>query len=145
MFLSMRPLARFPFNELRNELDRVFDAFGSRELNGFGGRPMPALNIWEDGENLYAEAEVPGLRMEDLEILVMGNELTLKGRTQAGNGEGRVYHRQERLAGEFSRTLTLPVEIDADKVEATLRDGILTIRLPKAAAAKARKITVKSV
>lgn len=103
---------------------------------------FPALNIWEDASHLYAEAEVPGLSMENIEVLVEGNELTLKGRRGACNDENCTYHRRERGAGEFSRTVQLPVQIDADKVEAKLAEGVLTITLPKAEAAKARKIKV---
>jgi HSP20 family protein len=123
--------------DLGNLFDNVFDGAVNRT------RAFPALNIWEDGDTLVAEAEVPGLTMEDVEVYVVGNELTITGKrsTQTENPE---FHRRERNTGEFTRTLTLPVEIDAQKVEATLRNGILTVKLPKAEAAKPRKIAVKS-
>ena len=106
--------------------------------------PFPALNIWEDGDKLVAEAEVPGLKLEDIELLAIGTELTIKGRRLEIDEPNMSLHRQERGVGEFSRTITLPVEIDSSKVEATLRDGVLTIVLPKAEPARARKIPVKS-
>jgi HSP20 family protein len=73
----------------------------------------------------------------------MGDELTIKGHRKPMAGEKLTYHRQERGTGEFTRLLTLPVEIDADTVEAVLQDGVLTITLPKEEAAKPRQIEVK--
>lgn len=105
---------------------------------------FPALSLWEDSESLYAEAEVPGLRMEDLEIFVVGNELTVKGRRPPLEEKNVTYHRQERGTGEFARVLTLPMEVNAERVEATLRNGVLTVLMPKAEQARARKIAVKS-
>jgi len=140
----------YPVNRLRGEMDRLFDEF-SREFPGFSrvtglhGRGFPSLNVWEDEHNLRVEAEVPGMKMEDLEVTVMGNELTIKG--QRGNGEPRdvTYHRRERGVGAFSRTLRLLVDVNADKVEAGLADGVLTVTLPKAEAAKPRKIEVRGL
>jgi len=141
----MNALATFPFPpvvQLRRELNRLFDGvMGSEDLNT---RPFPALNLWEDGENLYAEAEVPGLALSDLEILVQGNELTIKGERKPFAQEPAMYHRQERGTGQFARFVTLPSEIDAEKVDAALTNGVLTIRLPKSARAKARRITVRA-
>jgi len=142
----MFALQRFPFTpalELRREMDRLLNTFLPEMFEPTGGA-YPALNVWEDGERLVAEAEVPGLTLSDLEILVRGNELTIQGSRKATNGEDAVYHRRERGTGEFVRHLTLPTEIDADKVEATLKDGVLTIVLPKSEQARARRITVKS-
>ena len=113
--------------------------FGSaREARGW-----PAVNLMEDGERLVAEAEAPGLTMEDLEILVVGDELTLKGHRRPMSDREVTFHRRERGTGEFARVITLPMAVDADKVEAVLKEGVLTITLPKAEAAKPRKITVK--
>lgn len=128
---------------LRDEMDRLFSGFA--ENVDFAASPgFPALNVWESEGSLHAEAEVPGLRMEDLEILVVGNELILKGtrRPLEESGE-RTFHRRERGQGAFSRVLRVPVEIDAGKVSATLKDGILSLDLPKAETAKPRKIEVK--
>ena len=145
MLLARRRIPTAPFNELRREMDRLFESFqGEPGHWPLRGRAFPALNVWEDGECLYAEAEVPGMKMDDLEVFVIGNELTIKGRRQVEAGEKFTFHRQERRAGQFTRVLTLPVEVNADKVEATLRDGVLSIVMPKAAAALARKIKVKT-
>jgi HSP20 family protein len=135
-----------PLGELRRELDRAFndvlggwDGLSLRRAPGF-----PAINLWEDGEALYAEAEVPGVGMDSLEILAVGNELTLKGQRRAMADENFTFHRRERGVGEFTRVITLPAEVDTEKVEATLRDGVLSIVMPKSQAARARKIQVKA-
>ena len=153
--MSSRWLVRTgqPMRQLRSELDRVFnDVFGDSMSNrsnlgrGFGSEPsFPAVNVWEDEEGLYAEAEVPGLRMEDLEILVKGNELTVKGERKNGEQEGVTYHRRERGVGPFCSVVRLPVDVHVDGVEAQLDGGVLTITLPKAPSARPRKIEVKAV
>lgn len=133
-----------PFNGLRWDLDRLWDAFTPFTETPFeSATPFPALNVWEEGKHFVAEAELPGLSLEDIELNVVGNELHLKGRRQPPE-EKWTYHRRERGAGAFSRVLTLPVDIDADKVEATLKHGVLTITLPKAPEALARKIAIKT-
>lgn len=137
---------------LREEMDNLFENFLGQGWNPFGAlspvsglvRGYPPLNVWEDEQNLYAEAEVPGLRMEDLEVYVVGNELTVKGERKAGEGGQETFHRRERGIGSFQRTVPLPMPIDAEKVEASLRDGVLTITMPKAQEAKPRKIEVKA-
>ena len=133
-----------PLSELRREMESVLDRFPTGLDRGLWPhtRVFPAMNVWEDGECFYAEAEIPGVSMKDLEIYASGNELTIKGQRKVLNGEDLTYHRQERGAGEFARMITLPADVNADKVEATLNNGVLTIVLPKAEAAKMRKITV---
>ncbi len=132
------------FHELQREVDRVLDTIGVSTPRTALARAFPALNIWDEGDALLAEAELPGLKSEDLEILAQGNTLTLKGTRRSADADNSVYHRRERETGEFSRAISLPVDIDAEHVEATLRDGILTLRLPKAEAAKPRKVTVNT-
>ncbi|GJQ26800.1 MAG: molecular chaperone Hsp20 [Phycisphaerae bacterium] len=127
---------------VRREMSELLDnVFNGREARA---RTFPALNIWEEGDHLFAEAELPGLGMEDIELFVVGSELTIKGQRKPMVEENANYHRRERGVGEFCRTVTLPVEIDADKVEATLKNGVLTVKLPKAEAARPRKISVRS-
>ena len=137
-----------PLTRLRTEMDSLLDSFlgDSARLDPFGllrGRAFPALNIWEDERNLYAEAELPGVDIEAVDLRVVGNELTIKGQRKGNEGEKVSYHRHERGAGEFVRTVVLPVDVDAGKVEATMVDGVLTVTLPKSEAAKARRIQVK--
>lgn len=141
---------RVPVAHLRDEMDRlVNDFFGPQAASAparwaWAAPSFPALNVWDDGEALYAEAEVPGLKGEDLDISVVGADLTIRGRRGGEQREGVAYHRQERGTGEFNRVLRLPEEVDADKVEATLTDGVLLVKLPKAESAKPKKIKVST-
>jgi len=139
----------FPVHRLRGEFDRLLrDMFGEFELPSalsvFEGRTFPALNVWEDDKNVFAEAELPGLNMDDMEVLVIGNELTIKGERKIEEREGVSEHRRERVFGQFSRVVRLPVDIDAEHVTATLRNGILTVTMPKSQSVLPRKIAVKA-
>ena len=130
--------------EMGRLFNDVFEQFPAVDPFGVcGRRTFPALNVWEDDQSLYAEAEIPGLRMDEVEVSVQGDELTIKGERKDTEREGATYHRRERGAGSFSRVLHLPIEVDAEKVQAALRDGVLTVTLPKAQAALPRKIEVK--
>jgi HSP20 family protein len=139
-----------PVNRLRQEMDRVVNevfAPMANEVNSWfqPGTSGPRLNVWEENDTFYAEAEVPGLRHEDLDVSVVGKQLTIKGRREAAQeNKDAVFHRRERTVGEFVRAVTLPADVDADKVSATLAGGVLTVTLPKAEAAKPRKISVQS-
>lgn len=104
----------------------------------------PAVNAWEDEVNFMLEAELPGVTSDDLEIHVSaGNQLTIKGARREVISDG-AWHRRERGHGEFVRMLTLPVAVDAENVEAELKDGVLKITLHKEAAFQPRKIEVKA-
>ena len=130
------------FAQLQNEMNRLFDRWGD------GRRPQPEfppMNISEVDDALVVEAELPGLDMKDLEIYVTGtDQLTLKGERKEKLPEKGLQHRQERGMGKFARVLTLPVPVDANRVEARLENGILTLKLPKHESAKPRKINVKA-
>jgi len=138
---------RQPIFQLRNDLDRmltgVFGPWAEGVLPGTG-RGQPAVNMWEASDAVLVELEVPGLKADHFEISVVGNQLTLTVDRPELNQEGVTYHRRERPVGSFTRVLRLPVEVDANRVEAELRDGVLTITLPKAESAKPRKIVVTS-
>jgi HSP20 family protein len=144
-------LRGYPVSRLRGEVDRAFNhVFGTFPLRrDLGvrtvvmGRSFPMMNVWDAGETLFAEAEVPGLRMGDIEILIRGSELTIQGERKEVDRKGVTYHRRERGAGSFCSRVELPVEIDVDKVEATLENGVLTLVMPKASSALPRKIEVK--
>ncbi len=137
-----------PFYQLRDEMDRlVGDFFGPVAGNvtqrvAAATRSFPAINVWEDGENLFAEAEVPGMKSEDIDVSVVGSDLTIRGHRGEAQREGVAFHRQERGVGEFNRVLRLPVEVDSNKVEASLKDGVLMIKMPKAESARPKKIKV---
>lgn len=146
--IMQRPNGTHPVMRLRSEVDRLcggfFEAFSPAELfSPFVCHAFPAVNVWEDDRTLFAEAELPGVRMDDIEVYVVGDELTIKGERKGGPDENVTHRRRERTVGSFSRVLRLPAEVDVNKVHATLRDGLLTITLPKAKAAMPLKIQVK--
>ena len=105
--------------------------------------PYPALIAWEDAQTLTVEAEVPGLKLKDLELTVHADELVIRGERKNDHPEGATLLRHERGAGAFRRSVRLPYAVDVAKIEATLKEGVLTITLPKAAELKPRKIDVK--
>ena len=139
-----------PFGDVRGEMNRLHDEmnrlFGRR---GDGARPLsaatfPPLNLWEDEENLYVEAELPGFDLHDLEMFVTGaNQLSVKGERSQPQLRDGTWHRQERRYGSFSRLMDLPGAVDSEKVTAELKNGVLTITLPKKEEAKPRRIEVK--
>ncbi len=137
-----------PLRRFRCDFDELFANFfdelpGMGTLREFTGRTFPAMNISEDDTNIYAEIELPGLKMEDIEVSVLGDQLAVKGTIQSEQHESVDFHRRERRYGSFSRVVQLPVEIDADKVKAELRNGVLTVTMPRAASVCPRKIEVK--
>ncbi|WP_145352277.1 Hsp20/alpha crystallin family protein [Roseimaritima multifibrata] len=135
-----------PWNELtrlNREMDRMFGRGGNRRSSLAGVGSFPALNMWEDEANLYAEAELPGFAIDDLEIYVVDNQLTIKGERRPPELEGGVWQRQERGYGNFSRVIELPIEIRAEGVSAELKNGVLHVTLPKTEAVKPRRIEVK--
>lgn len=146
---SVRHSGFDPFAEFRELFDRQLGGLVSQNLPGLanrmlGARAFPAMNVWDEGDHLVVEAEVPGLAEDALDISVVGDELTIKGERKPETEEGVSYHRHERGTGSFVRVLRLTAEVSADGVTATLRDGVLRIQLPKAEAAKPRKINVQA-
>jgi len=115
------------------------DWFGSRTS---GSGAFPLVNVFNDGEDFVLVAELPGVKKEDLDIQVRGDTLRIQGKKAISYDEGASVHRRERSTGQFDRTLTLPAEVDATKVAAEYRDGVLTLRLPRAESAKPRTVTI---
>jgi len=105
-----------------------------------GGGSYPPLNVFRQGDDIVVIAEVPGVRKSDLQIEVKGRTIRIAGTKSVSYGEQSSVHRRERLAGRFDRAITLPVEVDADKVKAECRDGILALYLPRAEHDKPRAI-----
>ena len=143
---SDRPYYRNPWAEFE-KMRREMDFLTNRVM---GGRPTrqeanvyPALLISEDEHAIYVEAEVAGVRPEDVDISVEGETLTIKGERKPSTPEEKVsYHRREVEYGSFNRAVTLPTRINTEKVSARAEDGILYITLPKAEEVKPKKITV---
>jgi HSP20 family protein len=129
--------------DLRDEVDRLFEApiaelaRSSQILSGW----TPALDLYEDRDNLYVRIELPGMRKEDLELSLHDGSLSISGerKNEERFSEAEVY-RAERFFGRFQRTVTLPTAVAADKVKAQYTDGILTVTLPKTEEAKPKHI-----
>lgn len=136
-----------PFRELvnlRDEMDRFFNTFFNRQLEDTEGFWAPVIDIEEDNEYFIVKAELPGIKKEDIKISVRGNLLSITGgRKQESEIKNKTFHRFERSYGKFMRKITLPSEVNADKVQAKYKDGILTITLPKPESMKPKEITVE--
>ena len=130
---------------LRQEMNRTFNSlFTSGAAFPVTG-VFPPANITEDNDNMYVRAELPGVEVKDLDISIEENKLTIRGERKIAPASKEVnYHRREREAGVFRRTIALPVRIAVDKVTAECKDGILKIILPKAEEAKLKKIEIRS-
>ena len=130
---------------LQEELEQWLHRAGMNDPRRFAHGDYPPLNLWEDDNNLYVEAELPELELSDLEIFVNGdNQLSIEGERNQPERENGVWHRRERGHGRFSRMGELPQYVDSDKVTAELKHGVLTITLPKRKEAKARRVEVKA-
>ncbi len=130
---------------LRGQMDRLFGRFSVGNGRRLATGEFPPINLWEDEDTFFVEAELPGMELEDLEIYVnAGNQLSLKGQRKPPVLEHGTWHRQERGFGKFSRLFDLPSEVNADEVKAEFKDGVLTITLPKSEAVKPRRIAVKA-
>ncbi len=144
-----RPTLANPFADLdsrRREILRFWDAIvgdPADEVTHAG--VFPPMNVTQDDNHIFVRAEVPGLRATDLSITAVRNRISISGRREIPQEHERVsYHREERADGTFNRTIALPNEIDAERVDARYADGILTLKMAKVAEAKPRQITVKT-
>jgi HSP20 family protein len=136
--------ARAEMNRLHEEMNRLFGRYGNGVSRELSPTAYPPLNVWEDENNLFVEAELPGFNLDDLEMYVTGeNQLSIKGQRQQPELENGAWHRRERGYGSFSRLLELPGAVDSEKVSAEFKHGVLTITLPKKEEAKPRRIEVK--
>jgi len=124
-----------PLVSLRKEVDSLFDDFGS---GFFGGNKEVSVrsNVSETDKEFCVTAELPGMTEEDVDVSVTGDRIIIKGEKKSEKEErseekGREFHRIERSSGMFQRVMTLPFAIDADQVEAVVKDGVLTVTIPK--------------
>ncbi len=149
--MEMRELVpwtrRGELSRLRNEVDNLFDRFLDWRPFGQtteGGMWNPALDISESPKQVVVKAELPGMDPKDIDISLHDNVLTLKGeRKQEKQEKEENYHRVERSYGSFMRSFRLPAEVQPDKVDATYKDGVLTVKLNKTAKSAAKKIEIK--
>lgn len=136
-----------PFRDmlnLRADMDKVFSSFFGGFIEEREGFWAPVIDIEEDRDSIIVEAEIPGMKKEDIKVAVHGNILSITGeRKQEGETKNKTFHRIERAYGKFSRTITLPADVDADKVKASYKDGILKIKLSKPETGKLKQIDVE--
>jgi HSP20 family protein len=128
---------------LRREMNRLFAEWPTQARLGTAAG-YPAMNVWTDEDSAVVTAELPGVVLEDIDISVEDDTLTLRGNRQPEEVENATYHRRERRYGSFLRTFRLPFRVDAGKVEATFAKGVLSMVLPRAEEDKPKKITVKA-
>jgi HSP20 family protein len=134
------------WSNLRDELNSFFELpfwsnFGRADQLFTGW--SPALDLYQSNDNVVAVVELPGMRKEDIEISLRDGSLTISGeRKRENSSNGEKAERTERYVGTFRRSIALPTRVDANKVSATYRDGILTVTLPKAEEVKPKQIQV---
>ncbi len=139
-------------DELRRQVERIFEDSNAWRrpftrfsfLPGIAARSYPLMNVAEDQNNVYVEALAPGLNPDTLEITVQDGTLRLSGEKSTINEDVKpeAYHRNERSAGRFVRTLALPVSVSNENVKANYKNGLLSLTLPKAEEAKPKQIQV---
>lgn len=136
---------------LRDAVNRLFEESFVRPFGGWplstrdGAANVLAVDMFETNDDVTVKASMPGVKPEDVDITVTGNVLEIRGETKQETEETRGdYHYRERSYGTFQRSLTLPVDVKSDQVEATFEDGVLTLRMPKAEQAKARQIKIQT-
>ena len=128
---------------VRKEMDRILSGLVGSTPSASVSGVFPALNVHEDSDKYYVEAEVPGIKPEDIHIDVEGNTLSIGGERKLNGMENASYHRRERRAGRFKKAISLPMEINADAVSAEYKDGVLTVTLPQREEARPKQIEVK--
>ncbi|MDX9865791.1 MAG: Hsp20/alpha crystallin family protein [Anaerolineaceae bacterium] len=129
-------------DRLQRDMNSLFSQYSTGRMRTAAS--YPAINIWSNEDGLFVHAEMPGVHVDDIDININGAELTISGqRSPEDIPEDAQYLRRERKFGEFSRTIQLPFAVDADKVDANFKDGVLSVTLPKAEAEKPKKISIK--
>ncbi len=150
VLVRTKPLMRhrasaWPSASMMREMESLIRDFTGDRTASREQRAFPAVNVTHDPEHYYLRAELPGMDPEQLDLSVDQNKVTVRGTLDTPAEETDVsFHRRERLAGTFARTVTLPSDIATDEVEASYRHGVLNVTVPKAPEAKPRQIEVKS-
>ena len=145
---SRRKEGERPIVSLQREMNRLFDDFFGRDFFVEPFRGMgewrPAMDVAETDNAVLVKTELPGLDAKDVEISLSGDVLTIKGEKKEEKEEKtKSFHRVERHYGSFERAIRLPASVKADKVEATFKNGVLTIELPKTEESKAKSVKIK--
>lgn len=136
-------------DEFRRQMDRVWDdydgswGFARTPTQQLSGTTWPRFNVFDAGANLVVTSDVPGMTEKDFELSLEDNVLSIRGERKLSPPAGFTPHRQERAALRFARSIALPLKIDPEKTEASVKDGVMTITLAKAPEARPRQITVR--
>lgn len=138
-----------PLATLRGEMDELFESFfGEKGLTTPAAMSVPSVDVAETDESVEVTTDLPGYKADEVDIEIRDNYLTISGECSEENesegGNGKKYHRIERRKGSFSRSVRLPCEVQPEKVDAELTDGVLKVTMPKAEEAKAHKISIKA-
>lgn len=127
--------------DLQRALEARLDSNWLQGATG-GAGAFPPINVFQQGDSLVAVLEIPGVNKDDLEIQAKGNTVRISGKKAIAYPEGVSLHRRERLTGSFDRTLTVPMQIDAEGIKAEYRDGVLALFIPRAESDKPRTIRI---
>jgi len=135
------------FDELESlqaDMNRIFSGRGhTRPWRG--GAAYPLVNVWSSSDGIVVDAELPGVDPKDVDISVVGDELTLRGKVNAQDSQkGETYHRRERPTGEFERTFRLPFRADVNAVKASYKNGVLRLTVPRTEEDKPRRIAIEA-
>jgi HSP20 family protein len=143
MYRRLRtPTVWHEMGRLQHEMNRMFDAYAPQRMRV--APSFPAMNVWSNEEGLLVTAEVPGVDPKEIQVNVVNDTLTLSGeRLPEQTAESACCHRQERGYGKFTRSLQLPYSVNTSKVEASFKNGVLQIRLPRKEEDKPKKIQIK--
>jgi HSP20 family protein len=135
-------------DEFRRRINRAFEETeyprSTQQTNMWSASGWPALSLHDEGKELVLYADVPGLSEQDIQLSLNQNVLSISGERKVEAPKGYAIHRQERVAIKFARSFELPCQVDTEKVEAQVKDGVLTVTMEKAEEAKPRKITIKA-
>lgn len=126
-----------PFVRLQRELEQMLAAFEGRPSGAY-----PPVNVFDAGEEVVLKAELPGVEPDKLEVQVHDDTVTISGRRPADDVQRAGYHRRERQHGEFRRVIRIPVRLDGEEARAECRNGVLTVRLPKAKELRPRRVPI---
>ena len=127
--------------DLQRSLEARLDSDWLRNSTG-GTGAFPPINVFQQGDSLVAIIELAGVSKSDLEIQAKDKTIRISGKKGIAYGEKVSLHRRERLSGTFDRTLTVPIQIDADRIKAEYRDGVLALFIPRAESDKPRTISI---
>lgn len=134
--------------EFRRHVNRAFEETDyprwPHQTNTLSAQSWPTLNLYDEGDKLVLDAEVPGLSEQEIQLSINQNVLSISGERKVEVPEGYAIHRQERSAVNFARSVSLPFQIDTDKVVAHVKDGLLTVTMEKSKEAQPRQITIKA-